>query len=199
MCRFCERPDNGNQVQPLVESESTMACIVMPTPISIRRHKEDGLSAEIAIDAAGETLSFPIAFCPVCGRRLAPEPEIQNIPEGEGSWMEQLSKQTIENIALKGNGVKEKFIDIAKEVMRSVPIESEKWDFLPDTDGKMSMAKKADDTKYVIYFYDNCVALVKYRNGYASYCNPQPASAENVIALMNDADDMIISSRIQQE
>lgn len=59
---------------PLEEVE-TMASILPPTPISRRRHREDGLTSQIEVYIADDHrkvhhVHIPIRFCPVCGRDL---------------------------------------------------------------------------------------------------------------------------------
>ena len=94
MCEYCEKLTNSNKMdadwekhQLLLntstssndvntEDTETMASIVLPTPISERRHKEDGLTSLIAVYYADDkrrvtNIQIPIRYCPICGRDLS--------------------------------------------------------------------------------------------------------------------------------
>lgn len=92
MCKYCEAltsdkmDANGHKYRAMLKSKydsidfskedvETMAAIIPPTPISMRRHQEDGLTAEIEVYIADDHrrvhhVYIPIRFCPVCGRDL---------------------------------------------------------------------------------------------------------------------------------
>lgn len=58
-----------------VQEHTTMATIIPPTPISKRRHKDDGLTSTLEIyysdDHARIThIHIPIKYCPVCGKEI---------------------------------------------------------------------------------------------------------------------------------
>ena len=56
----------------------TMVSGIEPTPISRRRHKDDGLVAQLNVYFSDEkarvaNMFIPIRYCPVCGRDLSGE------------------------------------------------------------------------------------------------------------------------------
>ena len=66
------------RIDPLLSG--TMVQIIDPSPISKRRHHEDGLNGELQVltefrtdddaDQMDVMVSVPIAYCPFCGRKL---------------------------------------------------------------------------------------------------------------------------------
>lgn len=93
MCKFCEKLTNDNKMDmhglkhilPLpmsvyssdidINETENIACIVEPTPISMRRHKEDGLTSSINIYFADDkrrvsNFWIPIKYCPMCGKEI---------------------------------------------------------------------------------------------------------------------------------
>jgi hypothetical protein len=57
------------------EDIERMANIVPPTPISMRRHKEDGFTSLIEVYLADDKrrvhhLYIPIKYCPMCGKEI---------------------------------------------------------------------------------------------------------------------------------
>ena len=71
MCKYCERhKDEQNHpiVDLLADSPNFMACISEITPIAKRRHPD--CSGELYVDLDSETVSIPIKYCPMCGRKL---------------------------------------------------------------------------------------------------------------------------------
>jgi len=58
-----------------VKEYTTMAAIIPPTPISKKRHKDDGLTSTLEIyhsdDHARVThIYIPIKYCPICGKEI---------------------------------------------------------------------------------------------------------------------------------
>lgn len=92
MCKYCEAltsdkmDAHGHKYREMLlskyssidfseEDVETTAAINPPTPISMRRHQEDGLTSEIEVYIADDHrkvhhVHIPIRFCPVCGRDL---------------------------------------------------------------------------------------------------------------------------------
>lgn len=75
MCDYCERHEkqsNNNQklhqVDLLVDYEDYMACISEISPITKRKHPD--CEGEIFVYVNETTVSIPIKFCPICGRKL---------------------------------------------------------------------------------------------------------------------------------
>lgn len=92
MCEYCEKLTNSHKMdsdwekhQELLNMATdstdvyfteTMASIVLPTPISKKRHSEDGLTSLIEIYYADDKrrvthFHIPIRYCPICGRDLS--------------------------------------------------------------------------------------------------------------------------------
>lgn len=93
MCEYCERLTEDHKmdghglrhVLPLhmdvsstdtdTEETESIGCITEPTPVSMRRHRDDGLTSAIWIYHADDhgrvtNFSIPIRYCPICGREL---------------------------------------------------------------------------------------------------------------------------------
>lgn len=73
MCKYCERHktqenDHNPIVDLLADSPDFMACISEITPIAKRKHPD--CTGELFVDLDSETVSIPIKYCPMCGRRL---------------------------------------------------------------------------------------------------------------------------------
>ena len=73
MCKYCERHktqenDHNPIVDLLADSPDFMACIGEITPIAKRRHPD--CTGELYIDLDSESVSIPIKYCPMCGRKL---------------------------------------------------------------------------------------------------------------------------------
>lgn len=73
MCKYCERRKmQENNLNPIVDlladSDNFMACIGEITPIAKRKHPD--CSGELYVDFDSETVSIPIKYCPMCGRKL---------------------------------------------------------------------------------------------------------------------------------
>ena len=94
MCEYCEKLTNSYKMdsdwekhQLLLntstssndvnsEDTETIASIVLPTPISKRRHEDDGLTSLIEVYYADDKrrvthIQIPIRYCPICGRDLS--------------------------------------------------------------------------------------------------------------------------------
>ena len=57
------------------EEFEIMASIIPPTPISKRRHKDDGFVSEINVYIADDhrrvmNIFLPIKYCPMCGKEV---------------------------------------------------------------------------------------------------------------------------------
>lgn len=90
MCEFCEaltsdKMDSyGLKYRKLlatstdsnsIDDYETMASIIPPTPISKRRHNEDGLVSNINVYFADNkrrvvNIFIPIKYCPICGKEI---------------------------------------------------------------------------------------------------------------------------------
>lgn len=90
MCEFCEALTNdkmdsyGLKYRELlttytdsndIDDYETMASIIPPTPISKRRHNEDGLVSNINVYFADDkrrvvNIFIPIKYCPICGKEI---------------------------------------------------------------------------------------------------------------------------------
>ena len=71
MCKYCEKHKTDDQeliVDLLDDSPDFMACISEITPIAKRRHPD--CTGELFVDLDSETVSIPIKYCPMCGRKL---------------------------------------------------------------------------------------------------------------------------------
>lgn len=58
-----------------IEDYETMASIIPPTPISKRKHNEDGLVSNINVYFADDkrrvvNIFIPIKYCPICGKEI---------------------------------------------------------------------------------------------------------------------------------
>lgn len=75
MCKFCEKyikdgkPHNQEPIFDCPEL-GEMACIIESTPISRRKHEDDGLVACIVIATPLEDFQIPIKYCPICGKQI---------------------------------------------------------------------------------------------------------------------------------
>lgn len=90
MCEFCEaltsdKMDSyGLKYRELlttstgshdIDDYEIMASIIPPTPISKRRHNEDGLVSNINVYFADDkrrvvNIFIPIKYCPICGKEI---------------------------------------------------------------------------------------------------------------------------------
>lgn len=93
MCVYCEELSTSDkmdarlkkyrQLLPCVtrsndfneEDIETMACLMPPTPISLRKHQDDGFVSQIEIYLADDHrrvthLYLPIKYCPMCGKEI---------------------------------------------------------------------------------------------------------------------------------
>ena len=89
MCKFCEaltvnKMDSyGHKYRSLLpvsvdsnlDDYEVMASIIPPTPISKRKHGEDGLISNINIYFADDkrrvsNIWIPIKYCPICGKEI---------------------------------------------------------------------------------------------------------------------------------
>ena len=71
MCKFCERykhPDGHMYVDLMHDDNGSMACIVEPSPISIRKNSD--LPATIQIFSNNNEFYIPIKYCPICGAEV---------------------------------------------------------------------------------------------------------------------------------
>lgn len=67
----CEVCDFGNGVEMLYEQHDGIdifACLIQPTPISIRKNPTKPASIKISIGR--RDIDIPISHCPCCGRKL---------------------------------------------------------------------------------------------------------------------------------
>ena len=93
MCKYCEAltsdkmDAHGHKYRELLYAKYTsfdfpledvemMSSILPPTPISRKRHAEDGLTSTIEVYVADDKrrihhVWIPIKYCPVCGRDLS--------------------------------------------------------------------------------------------------------------------------------
>lgn len=93
MCQYCQEicfgkmSSNGSSYRDIMKAEyssndfeaesvETMVGILKPTPISKRKHTEDGLTSTIEVYVADDKrrihhVWIPIKYCPVCGRDLS--------------------------------------------------------------------------------------------------------------------------------
>lgn len=93
MCKYCEQLTRMNKMdgydKPMrmdlpcsITSHQPwkpMVDILPPTPISKRRHQEDGLVSTLRVwvetpDKSAE-IFIPIKYCPICGRNLSNDTE----------------------------------------------------------------------------------------------------------------------------
>lgn len=93
MCVYCEELSTSNkmdarlkkyrQLLPIItksndfneEDLESMACIIPPTPISMRQHEVDGFVSQIEIYLADDHrkvthMYLPIKYCPMCGKEI---------------------------------------------------------------------------------------------------------------------------------
>ena len=68
MCKYCEKTSVENIVDLLPSSEDIMACISGISPIAKRRYPDCG--GELYVEFDESTVSIPIKYCPICGRKL---------------------------------------------------------------------------------------------------------------------------------
>lgn len=68
MCKYCEKKETGELVDLIQDSEDLLACIGEITPISKRKHPD--CQGELYIEFDSSTVSIPIKYCPMCGRKL---------------------------------------------------------------------------------------------------------------------------------
>ena len=90
MCEYCEPLTSdkfdsyGHKYRKLlpvrfqsndIDDHNTMASLNPPTPISKRRHAEDGLAAELEVYFSDDRamvshVYIPIKYCPMCGKEI---------------------------------------------------------------------------------------------------------------------------------
>lgn len=88
MCKYCEalttdKMDTYKYRELLptktysndIDDWEVMANIITPTPISKRRHKEDGYVSNIEVYFADDKrrvthISIPVKYCPMCGKEI---------------------------------------------------------------------------------------------------------------------------------
>lgn len=73
MCKYCERQKKDSedlhpQVDLLMDSQDVMACIGEISPIAERKYP--GYTGELHVYYDHSTVSIPIKYCPICGRKL---------------------------------------------------------------------------------------------------------------------------------
>ena len=93
MCVYCERLTQTNKMDgynrrnrvelptsiATHQSWECIATILPPSPISQRRHQEDGLTSQLRVwvetDNRPTDIVIPIKYCPICGRDLSNDTE----------------------------------------------------------------------------------------------------------------------------
>lgn len=82
MCKYCEKQNvDGKMLREAIPTTSNctsaeiVSCIIPKTPISVRKYKDTGTTAELEIgvfydDVCDVTFTMPIRYCPICGRDL---------------------------------------------------------------------------------------------------------------------------------
>lgn len=69
MCEYCKKTDQEFLIED--DKNSYYACLINPTPISQRKHNGDGRIGTLKVVVGDlHEVEIPIAYCPICGRKL---------------------------------------------------------------------------------------------------------------------------------
>lgn len=69
MCKYCEKDIKTKMVSLLIDQDNFMACLGHISPIAERRYPD--MTGELHIHfGKGNSISIPIKYCPICGKKL---------------------------------------------------------------------------------------------------------------------------------
>ena len=69
MCKYCDKFEEMEDVDLLVDNPNLMACITKISPITKRRYPEFTGELQVYTNDSN-TISVPIKYCPICGKEL---------------------------------------------------------------------------------------------------------------------------------